>query len=247
VTHEGIQKVLSVNENGIISLCMEGLSSSKFDMFQFRLYCTQTNAFRRLRSITLTVNQQTPLETWMSEIAALLPESVPLEIFHIYSSGAFIEDSPLTERLWSELVAAHKDRLIRFSVHRMLISIHAIEDICRRCTKLEQLFVVIEQSSMDNLSSCLARAANLRVVHVNYPLEANFDSENAIPVLSESAALKIVEQCSPSIMQFGCNTRVWQVERDILLDEQGAPIGIKRRVMRYQSLDIPEAFQVVRI
>ena len=116
-------------------------------MSQFRYYCTHTNALRRLRSITLTVNQQTPLDTWISEMIELLPASVPLKTFQIYSSGTFIE-SPATERLWSNLVTAHKDGLIRFSIHRMLISLRAIKDICRRCTQLEELFVVVEQHSV---------------------------------------------------------------------------------------------------
>lgn len=116
-------------------------------MSQFRYYCTHTNALRRLRSITLTVNHQTSLETWISEVIRLLPDSVPLQTFQIYSSGSFIE-SPGTERLWSNLVTAHKDGLVRFSIHRMLISLGAIEDICRRCTQLEELFVVVEQHSV---------------------------------------------------------------------------------------------------
>lgn len=128
-------------------------------MSQFRYYCTHTNALRRLRSITLTVNQQTPLDTWIREVAELLPSTVPLKTFQMYSSGTFIE-SPATEILWSDLVTAHKERLVRFSIHRMLISLRAIEDICRRCTQLEELFVVIEQGSVVRtctLSRCLHR------------------------------------------------------------------------------------------
>ncbi|KAF5389672.1 hypothetical protein D9757_004129 [Collybiopsis confluens] len=241
VTHHGIDSILSASENGIVSLGLEGLSP-KFDMFQFRLSCSRTNAFRRLRSVTLTVSQQTPLDIWINEVIELLPSDIPLEAFQIYSSGAFIEMSLETERLWAELVAAHKDRLTRFSIHRMLISNGAIENICRQCTKLEALFVVIEQDSMDILPATLSLALNLRVVHVNHPLEA----ENAVPVLPEDDALAIVQRCSPTIMQFGCNTRVWQVDRKVLLDAQGVPVGIERRVVRYQGLDVPEAFLVVR-
>ncbi|KAJ3988777.1 hypothetical protein F5890DRAFT_1402401 [Lentinula detonsa] len=243
VTHEGIESILSANSDGIVSLGLEGLSPN-FDLSQFRLYCARTNAFRRLRSITLTVNHQTPLNNWMNEIAALLPASVPLETFQVYSSGKFMED-PATERLWSDIVIAHQDHLTRFSIHRILISLNIIEDICRRCTKLEQLFIVIEQGSLGKLGTCLALAQNLRVIHVNYPLKAS-QGENAIPVLSALDAQEIIERCNSNIMQFGCNTRVWQVNREILLDRHGAPIGIERRVMRYEGLDIPEPFLVVR-
>ncbi|KAF9078782.1 hypothetical protein BDP27DRAFT_1206321 [Rhodocollybia butyracea] len=243
ITHEGIRAVLCANDRGLLSLGLEGLSP-QFDMLQFRLDCTRMNAFHRLRSITLTVNHQTSLDIWANEVAALLPKTVPLETFQIYSSGAFIESQPGTERLWADLVTAHKHRLVRFSVHRILLSLSAIEDICRRCTKLEQLFIVIEQSSVNNLSRCLPLVSNLRTLHVNFPLEAS-QLENATPVLPESDALTIVERCV-SIQQFGCNTRVWQVERDVLFDETSSPIGIKRRLTRYQGLDIPEAFMVVR-
>ncbi|KAJ3887601.1 hypothetical protein GG344DRAFT_90404 [Lentinula edodes] len=243
VTQDGIESVLSANEDGIVSLDLEGLSP-KFDLSQFTLYCNKTNALRRLRSITLTVNQQTSLNTWMNEVAALLPATVPLETFQMYSSGAFIEQSPATEQLWSHLLNAHQGHLTRFSIHRMLISLNTIEDVCLRCTNLEQLFVVIEPSSLENLSSCLSLAPNLRVIHINYPLETT--QMGNIHILPESDAQKIVDRCGPNVVQFGCNTRVWQVGREVLLDQHNAPVGIRRRVMRYQGLDIPEAFLVVR-
>lgn len=68
----------------------------------------------------------------------------------------------------------------------------------------------IDDLPQGELASCLALSSSLRVVHVNYLLEAD-QTENAIPVLPESDAQAIVEQCSPNIMQIGCNTRVWQV------------------------------------
>ncbi|KAJ3829552.1 hypothetical protein EV361DRAFT_791836 [Lentinula raphanica] len=244
VTHEGIESILSANEDGIVSLGLEGLSPN-FDASQFRSYCTRTHSLRRLHTITLAVNQQTLLKTWMNEIAALLPASVPLKTLQVYSSGAFIEESPVTDRLWSNLILAHQDRLTRFSIHRMLINLDVIEGICRQCTRLEELFIVIEQGSLGKLTTCLSFAPNLRVVHINYPLEAD-QGENIIPVLPESDALEIVERCNSSIMQFGCNTRVWQVKREIVLDQHGVPVRIKRRLMRYEGLDIPEPFLVVR-
>lgn len=37
-----------------------------------------------------------------------------------------------------------------------------------------------------------------------------------------------------------------KVGREAFLDQHDDPVVIKRRVMRYQGLDIPEAFLVVR-
>jgi hypothetical protein len=116
-------------------------------MAKFSHECTKNGALlAQLRSITLTVHQQTPLDTWMHSVLSLLSSS-PLEIFQIYSTGAFFE-SPSTTHFWSQLVSTHGPRLTRFSVHRMLIGLDAIDDICTRCTALEQLFLVVEPASL---------------------------------------------------------------------------------------------------
>ncbi|KAK7047461.1 hypothetical protein VNI00_006692 [Paramarasmius palmivorus] len=244
VTHRGVFAVLSQSTQGLLGLGIEGLSP-RFDIQAFRRECVQTGALSRLRSITLTVHQQVSLETWMRDVTDLLSSDVPLEMFQVYSTGAFFE-SPMTKQFWSDIVTAHQDRLIRFSVHRMLISLESIEDICKRCTKLEQLFVVVEPNSLARLSDCLSHANNLRTVHINYPLTDTTPSEIKPPVLSPAEALKIVDRCSPTISQFGCNARVWKVEREVVKDEDGQLVGIRRQIARYDSPDIPEAFLVVR-
>ena len=82
----------------------------------------------------------------MQDVLHLLSVA-PLQIFQIYSIGAIFE-SPTTDSFWSKIVTTHFARLTRFSVHRMLISLDAINDICRRCACLEQLFVVVEQDAL---------------------------------------------------------------------------------------------------
>ena len=111
-------------------------------MTKFSQLCVESGALSRLRSITLTVHQQLLLSTWMNNVLKLL-SLAPLEVFQIYSTDAFFE-SPSTNHFWSQLVTAHEHRLKRFSVHRMLMSLDAIDDICRRCTSLEQFFLVLE-------------------------------------------------------------------------------------------------------
>lgn len=115
-------------------------------MIVFARECKSSGALRRLRSITLTVHQQLPMKEWKAGVIDLLSTS-PLEVFQIYSTGAFLE-SPTTDDLWSQLILTHGKRLIRFSVHRMLISLEAIKTICMQCTTLEQLFIVVEPSSL---------------------------------------------------------------------------------------------------
>jgi hypothetical protein len=117
-------------------------------MANFSHRCAESGALTRLRFITLTVHQQLPLDIWTNNVLDLL-RLAPLENFQIYSTDAFFE-SPSTNHFWSQLVTMHGHHLKRFSVHRMLISLDAIDDICRRCTSLEQFFLVLEPGSLVN-------------------------------------------------------------------------------------------------
>lgn len=114
-------------------------------MAEFARTCSQTKALARLKSVTLTIHQQIPLDNWTRDVIDLLSVA-PLQEFQIYATDAFIE-SRTTDEFWSEIIKTHYSRLTRFSVHRMLISASAIDNICRRCIALEELFVVIEEGS----------------------------------------------------------------------------------------------------
>ncbi|TFK31402.1 hypothetical protein BDQ12DRAFT_694220 [Crucibulum laeve] len=239
VTHQGVSAVLDSNITGIESLGLEGVSA-RFDMAAFAENCTTKQMLRRLRSITLTVQQQLLMKDWMANVLNLL-SSAPLEVFHVYSTGAFFE-SPVTDDFWSKLINIHGPRLTRFSVHRMLISLQAISDICEKCTSLEQLFIVVEPGSLNNLAACLSSAKRLQTVHINYPLEASTDT---LPILFPSDVLAIVRQCSSTVTQFGCNAKVWQVGRSVTVNNDGS-MASHPQLYPYESLDIPEQFLVVR-
>ncbi|KAF4613324.1 hypothetical protein D9613_010978 [Agrocybe pediades] len=239
VTHRGVWSILSSNTKGLLGLGLEGVSP-KFHMATLASQCISSGALIRLRSITLTVNQQIPMKEWVTGVVELLSTS-PLELFQIYSSGAFFE-SPVTDDLWNQLILNHGQRITRFSVHRMLISLEAIDNICSQCTNLEQLFIVVEPNSLDILADSLGKAKKLRTVHINYPTEARVD---AFPVLRPERALSIINRCSPNITEFGCNTRVWQVERQITYLENGT-LDVLRKLAPYGSPEVPEQFLVVR-
>ncbi|GLB39724.1 hypothetical protein LshimejAT787_0702340 [Lyophyllum shimeji] len=239
VTHDGVWSILSGNTVGLLELGLEGLSTH-FNMEKFAWRCLKAGTLSKLTSITLTVHPQLPLDVWMNDVLTLL-SAAPLRNFHIYSTGAFYE-SPSTEPFWSQLVATHGPRLLRFSVHRMLISLKSIEDICRRCTNLQQLFIVVEPESLQSLGACLAHAKSLHSIHINYPMEAHAD---AVPVMLVDEALTIIRQCSSTLTQFGCNARVWQVSRMITLDPDGT-YQAHPKLSPYESPDIPEPFLVVR-
>lgn len=124
-------------------------------MTLFANKCISHGTLNLLRSVTLTVHHQLPMKEWIAAVVHLISAS-PLELFQIYSTGAFFE-SPMTDNLWNQLIMTHGKRLVRFSVHRMLISLEAISNICRQCTNLEQLFVVVESTSLvcqDLVCSC---------------------------------------------------------------------------------------------
>ena len=193
--------------------------------------CNRAGTLSRLRSITLTVDEHTSLAVWQQHVLSLL-SNTPLQRFHISTVGGHVGHR-LSDDFCNAIVTAHGSRLTRFSVHRMRMSISAIAEICRRCTVLEQLFVVVEQNDLvsnlirtdipecalillyiqDALGPCLAQAPMLRAVHVNRPLD--FGSED-VSKQSYEQILSIVRQCLPTVRQFGFNTRVFQVRISII-------------------------------
>lgn len=109
-------------------------------MTSFNSICKAHRAFRRLRSITLAVHIETPLQTWTSDVTELL-STAPLEILQIYATTP-TSQVVITDDFWKTIVTMHGSRLKRFSIDRMTISLGALHDICSRCSVLEQLFVV---------------------------------------------------------------------------------------------------------
>ncbi|PIL28818.1 hypothetical protein GSI_08863 [Ganoderma sinense ZZ0214-1] len=240
VTHDGLWALLSTNYKGIIGLGMEGLSTA-FDMRVFSDQCNRAGTLSRLQSITLTVDEHTSLVEWQQHVLSLL-SNAPLKRFHISTVGGHVGHR-LSDEFCSAIVTAHGSRLTRFSVHRMRMNITAIADICRRCTALEQLFVVVEQNDLDALGPCLAEAPRLREVHVNRPLD--FGSED-VPQQSYEQILSIVRQCRPSVRQFGFNTRVFQVDRTLIQPAEDRSMRMEVTLSSYENPEVPEQFLVVR-
>lgn len=230
VTHRGVWAVISSTK--IRTLELKGVSV-KFDLTAFTERCMRADALRYLRSITLTVDQHTPIKRWTTDILNLVSSS-PLEVFRIYSTGGLV-DATATDVLWTSMVRTHGHRLKKLSVHRMLTSIDSIFGICSFCPSLEELFVLIEPHLLNDLVECLSHAKSLRTLHINYPLEAR-NRENA---------LAVVQRCSPTITQIGCNTEVWQVGRTVIMDEKGE-LTLRAELLPYENPDIPEAFLVVQ-
>ena len=193
--------------------------------------CHESQALRRLQSVTLTVEtrQAKPEHSWTQGVVALLASS-PLEFFHVSSLGGELHDGGLDDQFCADIVAAHGARLRRFSVHRLRMGPATVRDVCTRCPRLEQLFVVLDRSDLvsparvalprltltrrgmqDDLAACLALAPCLRAVHVNRPMGPDADVDE-MPVVPRSEVLELVRRCRhPTLRQIGFNTRVHQV------------------------------------
>ncbi|KAF9806125.1 hypothetical protein IEO21_08807 [Rhodonia placenta] len=233
VTDRGLVALLSQNVIGLRGLGLEGVSPN-FDMREFSQTCTRSGTMNRLQSITLTVSAHLS-PTWEVDVVELL-KPAPLERFHVSTTGGIVGNT-LNDAFCAQIVDIHGSRLRRFSVHRMRMSVAAIEDICRRCVQLEQLFIVVDQHKLEAIGPALALARNLRSVHINRPLDLGSED---IPVLARERILEIVKQCGPNLRQFGYNTRVLQVERVV------QSVGVDVRLGSYENPEVPEQFLVVR-
>jgi len=246
VTHRGVWYLVSASSNGLVGLGFENLAPT-FDISDFGKRCNESNALHRLRSITLTIDSQTAgdIPKWLQGVEALLSFS-PIEVFQIYSTYAYFDAGTMSamDIFCSKIVSTHGRRLARFSVHRMRISMDAILDICLRCKELEQLFVVAHSKDLDLLVTGLAGAQKLRAVHINYPLGDDTEERSSSPILSSDEALRLIRQCGSTITEFGCNTRVWQVNRVAITDTLGQ-ITVEPQLLPYDFPEVPEQFLVV--
>lgn len=60
----------------------------------------------------------------------------------INNQGAQLDD------FVTSLISVHGLRLKRFSLHRLPISLKALDDVCTGFTVLKQLFIVVEQEDL---------------------------------------------------------------------------------------------------
>ncbi|KDQ56764.1 hypothetical protein JAAARDRAFT_36253 [Jaapia argillacea MUCL 33604] len=235
VTHHGILSILASSRVGITTLGLEALSSA-FDMAEFSHQVESSQALSQLRSITLTISE-TFVAGWMANVQRLLASS-PLEVFQVYTRGGSLGPT-MSDDFCASVVDSHHSTLKRFSVHRMRVSLNAIDFICSRCTNLEQLFVVVDRESMRDLGPILSKAPRLRSVHINYPLDAQ---SVLAPLRSRADVLSALQNCIAPITQFGCNTRVWQVSKSWGEGDEVSEVNLSP----YENPDIPDQFLVMR-
>lgn len=112
--------------------------------------------------------------------------------------------------------------------------------------------------SQDLIGESLAKARSLKAFHINFTLKTRTEE---LPEISPEELIPVVERCSSTVMQIGCNTRVWQVnvtfsvslssvtdskvEREFV-NEDGR-IVTRIHLGRYDNPEVPEQFRVVQI
>ncbi|KAI0062515.1 hypothetical protein BV25DRAFT_1803980 [Artomyces pyxidatus] len=234
VTDKGIWAMIRHNARGLFSLGLEGLSPV-FDMAAFSEGCGRAGGLTSLTSFTLTIHPDHRADVWMSSAVVLLSQS-PLEIFQVYATSASYHRL-LADRFCMRIVSMHGHRLKRFSFHRLRISLDALEHMCQTCLRLQELFVLVSPADLNQLGTLLAHAPILRTVHIN--LTARPTAFNP-----EQEALSLVCQCAPTVIQLGIETRVWEVAREVISDED--KITTRPVLSAYESPDVPEQFLVVR-
>ena len=100
----------------------------------------------RLASLTITINALRD-SVWAEDIPSLVSSS-PLEYLQLYGTTVVSDKEARLDDFVTSLISVHGSRLKRFSLHRLPISLKALNDVCTGFTNLEQLFIVIEREDL---------------------------------------------------------------------------------------------------
>jgi len=161
VTHEGLAKALHHNKDGIKSLSIDGISPTLVrshrsprkwyligfskDLPTLDRHCRKAQLLNRLTFLSIAIT--IPQSEWAKDIPSLISSS-PLEYLQLYRANA-IEDSEVQlDSFITALISTHGSRLKRLSLHRLPISLGALNRACAGFTNLEQLFVAVKQRDL---------------------------------------------------------------------------------------------------
>ncbi|KAF9645469.1 hypothetical protein BDM02DRAFT_3181243 [Thelephora ganbajun] len=256
VTHEGLTKALHHNKNGIKSLSIESISPL-LNLTEFDRQCQEVQLLNRLASLTITVNVLLWNSTWVKDIPSLVSSS-PLEYFQLYGTTVIKDQEARLDDFVAALISVHGPHLRRFSLHRLPISLKALDDVCTGFTNLEQLFIVVEQEDLVNTrpticqsiligqefaGNSLSKATRLQAVHINF-ITTRVEGPD-FSYISTKDALHIVNQCGSTVTQIGCANRVWQVVRGVT--QVGEDKITIVELEPYDRPEVPDQFRVVQI
>ncbi|KAH8997913.1 hypothetical protein EDB92DRAFT_1792366 [Lactarius akahatsu] len=236
VTNEGVWSMIRNRTRDLKELSLENLSPN-FDMSTLSTACTRAGGLTSLSSFTLTIHLNWSTGAWMDGAVSLLKVS-PLGSLNVsVRTPLKVFPETLRDRFCMRIVDQHRDHLIRFSLHGLLLDLASIDHVCLHCSKLEQLFICVDHAKMAPIVAILARANLLCAIHINIKVRP----ERCSPY---SHALDIARQCSSTISQVGIDAEVWKVERCVLVVKGTAQVD--RFLTKVENPDIPERFLVVR-
>ena len=86
----------------------------------------------------------------MDGTLSLLKDS-PLESVQFNATDLFPDKSVLVDRICMQIIDQHRDHLIRFSLHGLQLGLPSLSHLCLHCTKLEQLFICVDHSSVTDV------------------------------------------------------------------------------------------------
>lgn len=122
------------------------------DILALNEYSKRHSSFTRLHSLTITTptNFATGLAIWCKKLVTLVADA-PLQKLHVYSRSD-TRNQMLPDEFCAAIAYAHQKTLMRFSVHRIGVSLEGIRLVCHFCYKLEELFVVVDKLSLVSLA-----------------------------------------------------------------------------------------------
>jgi len=84
-----------------------------------------------------------------------LVSSSPLEYLQLYGTTTIKDGEVQVDNFITALISAHGSRLKRLSLHRLPISLKALDCACAGFKNLEQLFVAVEQRDLVSPWPCI--------------------------------------------------------------------------------------------
>lgn len=250
VTHTGVAAISS----SCVELEALYIEGTEFDM-QALSTLVSSSPFPALTSLSLTLPTSSSPITFFDGVYSVFRTS-PLTEFTIWRAGGDVSNlksSIIPIDFIRSFLLVHGERLQKFAVQRLETTMEVIEEVTKRCPKLEKFFIVLGPCDMDDLASHLRRLTHLHTVHVSYTF-TNRNPIVAVPPSSSAAheshsSVRFVKQCPPSLRIIGFMTRVYEVRRKWTLLNKD-PVEWKDEPVvtleRYSGQAIPEAFLVMK-
>ena len=118
------------------------------DLPGFGRHCREAQLLNRLTSLTITISLPLLKSKWAKDIPSLVSSS-PLEYLQLYGITEIKDNGEVQlDNFITTLISVHGPRLKRFSLHRLPVSLKALDCACAGFTNLEQLFIVVEQQDL---------------------------------------------------------------------------------------------------